>query len=115
MWQFRHGPMAADKLACHTCDTPLCVNPDHVWPGSHADNSDDKLAKGRARNNPFRPVLSVRRATTHTAALALSDPTVPIGIAMKMFRQAYKRTGEARTNARLGELLTMRVRGGQAV
>jgi hypothetical protein len=33
---------------CHTCDTPPCVNPLHLFLGTDKDNSDDKIAKGRA-------------------------------------------------------------------
>ncbi len=32
---------------CHTCDVRNCVNPTHLWLGSNADNSTDKISKGR--------------------------------------------------------------------
>lgn len=42
-----HGPLAADELACHRCDNPPCVNPHHLFRGSHQDNVDDCIAKER--------------------------------------------------------------------
>lgn len=40
------------KLQClHSCDVPLCVNPAHIFTGTHADNMADRNAKNRQRGS----------------------------------------------------------------
>ena len=46
-WMVHKGPIPEGKCVLHTCDTPRCINPDHLFLGSHADNMADRAAKGR--------------------------------------------------------------------
>lgn len=48
-WRLFHGELPSDKLVCHTCDMPLCVNPSHLFLGTKLDNAQDMAAKGRSR------------------------------------------------------------------
>jgi hypothetical protein len=41
--------LAEDEILRHTCDNPPCVNPDHLIPGTMADNSRDMVERGRSR------------------------------------------------------------------
>lgn len=43
-----HGrPLPPGMHACHKCDNPPCVNPDHLFHGTRSDNMKDCFAKGR--------------------------------------------------------------------
>jgi hypothetical protein len=46
-WMFHNGEITDDLCVLHHCDTPVCINPDHLYVGTPQDNMDDKMARGR--------------------------------------------------------------------
>lgn len=49
-WELFNGPIPKGMSICHKCDVRNCVNPSHLFIGTHADNNHDMIAKGRAVN-----------------------------------------------------------------
>ena len=44
-----YGDLPKGMSVLHKCDTPLCVNPSHLYLGTHADNMRDMAIRHRAR------------------------------------------------------------------
>ncbi len=46
-WVLKRGAIAPEILVLHRCDNPSCVNVDHLFIGTPADNVQDMVAKSR--------------------------------------------------------------------
>ena len=47
MYENHVGPLGNGMSVCHACDTPACVNPEHLWLGTQKENIRDCVSKGR--------------------------------------------------------------------
>ncbi len=48
-WNIHYGEVPDRLFVLHRCDTPSCVNPAHLFVGTHSENMSDMVKKGRSQ------------------------------------------------------------------
>lgn len=60
-WELTNGvPFPNDKFACHHCDYPPCIRPEHVFPGTHAENMRD----AKVKRDALKQILELTNANS---------------------------------------------------
>lgn len=82
----------AGQLVRHTCDNPRCINPTHLILGTHKDNTDDMIARGRGKytnGNMGAGVDNPKAKLTRDKATAIRAAYAEGGVKQKDLAVAY--------------------------
>jgi hypothetical protein len=71
---FKKRPIG-NKFVCHSCDNPSCINPEHLWLGTHQDNMADRDVKGRCQRPTGTKNNKCKLTETHVREIRLLRST----------------------------------------
>lgn len=79
-WEVKFGEIPEGLHVLHKCDVRCCVNPDHLFLGSHQENMRDKVNKGR---HPVGSNSPISKLTDEQVEVILTDTSGPTLLAAK--------------------------------
>lgn len=90
-YEYFVGPIPDGQCVCHTCDNPSCVNPSHLFLGTHQDNMRDATLKGRMhpRLTPDQ-VQAIRSDTRRQTVIAEAYGISPTSVSCIKRRKNWR-------------------------
>ena len=86
-YEIAYGTIPDGLDVLHKCDNPTCVNPAHLWAGTHTENMRDMFAKGRRRTLPGEK--NPRAKLTWEKVREIRSRYVPHVVTCKMLAGEY--------------------------
>ena len=98
------GPIPAGMFVCHKCDVPSCVNPAHLFLGTHADNMDDMNRKGRGRSRGLPGERNGRAVLTPSVVCAIRTDTGSLSVLARKYGVSDTTIGDIKARRTWGHV-----------
>lgn len=90
-YELHKGPVPDGKEILHSCDNRLCINPDHLRPGTHAENMQEAKIRGRMLAGERHPMFG--RKKPPGIKNRLSKPVLVLGNTYASQKEAERALG----------------------
>jgi hypothetical protein len=90
-WFIHNGDIPKGMFILHKCDNKLCVNPHHLYAGTHRDNMRDKVDRGQSGIKITKDHVSEIRKLYETGTLRLIDLAKEFGISTSQVWNVVRR------------------------
>jgi hypothetical protein len=118
-WELVNGLIPDGMMVLHKCDNPPCFNPEHLKLGTHQENMDDMVQRGRAHGAYLDSSIYVQIKDLRKDAMEYSDIAITLGVSRSVVHRVLRGDmdrhlpeeyrGAVQTRKSIGEKITREI------